>query len=186
MNYGKAVAPNSSPNRYRSTARCAATSAIRMATLSKSDRARTSFTANARPFVEQRSDLSMRSLRDPAGVYPAGLLIFETGEVWDAMLEADRSDSALQRMGNLDCFVAYDHDNSHARRFSSATLLLLSSERELAKLLCHLVTCLDLLLSELSRFFRQVQNQRLKLGYCFLRSSRFLSSSRSRLRVASS
>ena len=51
-------------------------------------------------------------------------------------------------------------------------LLLLASEREFAKLLSHFVTCLHLRLRELSRFFREVQNQSLKFGYCFLCSIR--------------
>src|SRR5580704_4195307 len=47
MNYGKAEEPNSSRSQYLSTARYAATSAILMATLSRSDRALPSPTVNA-------------------------------------------------------------------------------------------------------------------------------------------
>src|ERR1700758_3712098 len=49
MNYGKVEEPNSSRDRYPSTARFAATSAILTVTLSKSDRAPTSLTVKARP-----------------------------------------------------------------------------------------------------------------------------------------
>src|SRR6202521_4921892 len=48
MNYGKVEEPSSSRSRYPSTARYAATSAILTATSSKSDRAPTSPTVNAR------------------------------------------------------------------------------------------------------------------------------------------
>src|SRR5271169_1353935 len=49
MNYGKVEEPSSSRSRYPSTARYAATSAILTAISSKSDRAPTSRTVNARP-----------------------------------------------------------------------------------------------------------------------------------------
>src|ERR1700675_4213176 len=49
MNYGKVEERNSSPNRSPSTARRAATSAILADILSRSDRAQTSHTVNARP-----------------------------------------------------------------------------------------------------------------------------------------
>src|SRR6516162_6970846 len=49
MNYGKVEEPNSSRNRYPSTARRAATSVILTVTLSRSDRAPNSRTVNARP-----------------------------------------------------------------------------------------------------------------------------------------
>ena len=47
-------------------------------------------------------------------------------------------------------------------------LLLLRLKREFAKFLRQFVTCLDLRLRELSRFFRKVRNQSLKFGYRFL------------------
>src|ERR1700751_1708050 len=49
MNYGKVEEPSSSRNRYPSTARYAATSAILTVTLSRSDKARMLPTVNARP-----------------------------------------------------------------------------------------------------------------------------------------
>ena len=52
-------------------------------------------------------------------------------------------------------------------------LLLLASKREFAKLLSHFVACFYLRLRQLSGFFRKVQDQSLKFGYCFLRSIRF-------------
>src|ERR1700733_11218246 len=49
MNCGKVEEPSSSPSQYPSTARFAATSAILTVTLSRSDRAPSSNTVNARP-----------------------------------------------------------------------------------------------------------------------------------------
>src|SRR5271169_6662386 len=55
MNYGKVEEPSSSRSRYPSTARYDATSAILTAILSKSDRAPTSRTVNARPIASDES-----------------------------------------------------------------------------------------------------------------------------------
>src|SRR6516165_8950922 len=63
MNYGKVEEPNSSRNRYPSTARRAATSAILTVTLSRSDRAPNSRTVNARPGWD--ADLNAGAQRSP-------------------------------------------------------------------------------------------------------------------------
>src|ERR1700751_2048298 len=75
MNYGKAGEPSSSPNPCPSTARYAATSAILMVTLLKSDRAPTSCTVDPVPEGPRilkpcGTPLSTTHGREPAGGRP--------------------------------------------------------------------------------------------------------------------